>query len=93
MNEKALTNTTDEMYDNIVIAGMFTVMLSFILIHYMQSLVRTRVEVSEVEYPAVAGNAGLVWIQVTPAGEPSQVRIIAENSTGAFEEVLLGLTT
>jgi hypothetical protein len=41
----------------------------------------------------VAGNTGLVWIQMTPAGEPNQVRIISENSTGAFEEVLLGLTT
>jgi len=44
-------------------------------------------------YPAVAGNAGLVWIQMTPMGQPNQVKIISGNSTGAFEEVLLGLTT
>jgi len=34
-----------------------------------------------------------VWIQMTPLGQPNQVKIVAENSTGAFEEVLLGLTT
>ena len=42
---------------------------------------------------ALAGNSGLVWIQMTPAGDPNQVKIISENSTGAFEEVLLGITT
>jgi len=42
---------------------------------------------------ALAGNSGLVWIQMTPAGNPNQVKIISENSTGAFKEVLLGLTT
>ena len=41
----------------------------------------------------VAGNAGYMWLQLTPAGQPSEVRVIAENRTGAFESVLLGLTT
>ena len=42
---------------------------------------------------AVAANAGFMWLQVTAAGRPSELRIIAENSTGAFESVLAGLTT
>ena len=41
----------------------------------------------------VAGNQGYMWLQLTPAGRPSEVRVIAENRTGAFESVLLGLTT
>ncbi len=97
MDEKALAKRTadmemDQTFENIIIGGIFSIMLVAVLFQSLQRL-RARVEVSSVGYPAVAGNAGLVWIQMTPASQPNQVRIISENSTGAFEEVLLGLTT
>jgi len=41
----------------------------------------------------IAGNAGMMWLQITPAGLPNELRMIAENSTGAFEAMLLGLST
>ncbi len=98
MNEKALVKTVNDLdwertYENILIAGIFSIMLVIVLAQYMQSLSGTQLSVTTYGYPAVADNAGLVWIQMTPAGEPNQVKIISENSTGAFEEVLLGLTT
>lgn len=43
--------------------------------------------------PATAANVGIVWIQITSAGSPNALRMVAENSTGAFEQMLLGLTT
>jgi hypothetical protein len=98
MDEKALAKAMDDLelertYENIIIGGMFSIMVVVVLAQYLQSLTGARLEVSAAGYPAVAGNAGLVWVQMTPLGQPNQVKIIAENSTGAFEEVLLGLTT
>jgi len=41
---------------------------------------------------AIAANVGLAWIEPQVNG-PSMVRVVIENSTGAFEIVLLGLST
>ena len=38
-------------------------------------------------------NVGAMWLQQTPTGEPQQLWIVSENSTGAFEQVLLGVST
>jgi len=80
-------------FQNVLIAGMFSIMVVITLAQYVQSLTRTQLPATSLGYPATASNTGLVWIQMTPLGQPNQVKIIAENSTGAFEEVLLGLTT
>lgn len=98
MDEQALSKAIKDLdeertYENIIISGMFAIMVVMVMIQVMQSQVGSQMNVSAYSYPAVAQNAGLVWIQMTPVGEPNQVRIISENSTGAFEEVLLGLTT
>lgn len=52
-----------------------------------------RVQSYTIGPPATAANVGIVWIQITPAGSPNELRMVAENSTGAFEQMLLGLTT
>jgi len=52
-----------------------------------------RVQSYTIGPPATAANVGIVWIQLTPAGSPNELRMVAENSTGAFEQMLLGLTT
>ncbi len=83
----------DNAYENIIIGGVFSIMVVLILAQYLQGMTGARLEVTGTGYPALAANTGLVWIQMTPAGQPKQVKIISENSTGAFEEVLLGLTT
>ncbi|MDD4987191.1 MAG: hypothetical protein PHQ43_15750 [Dehalococcoidales bacterium] len=97
-NAKELAKALEELetesdYGNVLMCGMLSLILFIVLAQYMQSLAETQLQVAAYSYPAVAGNAGLVWIKITPAGEPNQVKIISENSTGAFEEVLLGLTT
>jgi len=42
---------------------------------------------------AVAGNVGAMWIQMTPENLPNELRMITENSTGSFEDVLISLST
>ena len=98
MNERAVAMSMDDSelertYEHILMGGVFSIMVVIAVVRALQSLARTRLEISAAGYPAVAGNAGLVWLQMMPLGQPNQVKIIAENSTGAFEEVLLGLTT
>jgi hypothetical protein len=98
VDERALARVVDDLelertFENVLIGGMFSIMVVIILAQYMQSQAGARLESTATGYPALAGNSGLVWIQMTPAGDPNQVKIISENSTGAFEEVLLGLTT
>jgi hypothetical protein len=41
----------------------------------------------------VAANEGFLYLINSGLGQPSQLRMIAENSAGAFEEVLVSLTT
>jgi len=98
VDERALAKVVDDLemdrtYETVLMGGMFSIMVVIVLAQYMQSQAGAQLEASAYGYPAVAGNTGLVWIQMTPAGDPNQVKIISENSTGAFEEVLLGLTT
>ena len=98
MDERALAKAMDDLelersYENVLMSGMFSIMVVVIMIQALQSMAGAQLEASAYGYPALAGNAGMVWIQMTPAGDPNQVKIISENSTGAFEEVLLGLTT
>ena len=83
----------DSLFENILIGGIFSIMVVTVLSRTMRGLSGAQLDVSAYGYPAVAANVGLVWIQMTPMGQPNQVKIIVENSTGAFEEVLLGLTT
>lgn len=98
MDERALAKAMDDLElertcENVLMGGIFSIMVVIVLAQYLQSQAGAQLEVSAYGYPTVAGNAGLVWIQMTPLGQPNQVKIISENSTGAFEEVLLGLTT
>jgi hypothetical protein len=92
MDGKALATVADDLQPAMM-AGMFSLILVVLAIQALQSTTGAMLEATTTGYPAVAGNTGLVWIQMTPLGQANQVRIISENSTGAFEEVLLGVTT
>lgn len=98
MDERAVVKAMDDMemertFETVLIAGMFSVMVVIVLAQYMQGMAVSKIDITTSAYPPVAANTGLVWIQMTSLGQPNQVKIIAENSTGAFEDVLLGLTT
>jgi len=57
------------------------------------SSAESRIPVLTEAIEPVAGNAGRIWLQLTPAGQANELRMIAENSSGAFESMLLGLST
>ena len=44
-------------------------------------------------YEPTAGNVGRMWHQLNASGSPNELRMVAENSTGAYERMLVGLTT
>lgn len=52
-----------------------------------------RVPARTVPLEAIESNVGLMWIQLTPAGSPNELKAIIENSTGGYEGVLISLTT
>lgn len=79
--------------DGIVWGAMFGMVILMMPLLVQQLQAQTRVPALSEGIEPVAGNVGLMWIQITPVGYPNQLRMIAENSTGAFESMLLGLTT
>jgi len=74
------------------IMGMVVLMMMAALIQ-SEATALARVPISIVALPPTAANAGAIWLQTTPPGQPNELRMITENSTGAFEAVLLGLST
>ena len=50
-------------------------------------------EVAAAGYEPTAGSVGSMWHQINAAGQSNDLRMIAENSTGAFESMLIGVTT
>jgi len=55
--------------------------------------VSPRVPVRVESLEAISGNVGSMWYKITPLGQPNELRMIGENSTGAFEELLISLST
>jgi hypothetical protein len=51
------------------------------------------VPVSTQGYEPTAANVGRMWHQVNSSGSPNELRMVAENSTGAYERMLVGLTS
>ena len=88
----------DWMADNAVMVGIMALISAVVTISMLSRFtwsvpVLSASEVAAAGYEPVAGRVGLMWHQLNPAGRPNELRMIAENSTGAFERMLLGLTT
>jgi len=105
--EKALV-TREEMeedtWDSMVMVIISTVMIFMVLLPFIQQAtvmaqeatamaVSPRVPVRTESLETIAGNVGTMWYKITPLGQPNELRMIGENSTGAFEELLISLST
>jgi len=55
--------------------------------------VTPRVPVRTESLEAISGNVGSMWYKITPLGQSNELKMIGENSTGAFEELLISLST
>lgn len=93
----------EETWDR-VMAVMPTVMILMVLLLFVQQVtvmaqeatamaVSPRVPVLTQALEPIAANVGAMWYKITPLGQPNQLRMIGENSTGAFEEILISLST
>jgi len=87
----------DRMIDNVMMIGMMMILLVVIIsalgrMNWSVPVIGAA-EVAAAGYQPVAAGVGLLWHQLNPAGQPNDLRMIAENSTGAFESMLLGVTT
>lgn len=94
----------EETWDNTAMIGVFTVMVFMLILPFVQQAtvmaqeatamaVTPRVPVRTEALEATAGNVGAMWLQMTPLGYPNELRMITENSTGSFEDILISMST
>jgi len=85
----------DDLIDSVVMAGMMVAMLIFLMPMVFQQISASysRVQTLSASPGTVAGNIGTMWYEITPLGQANRLKMIGENSTGAFEEILLALST
>jgi len=85
----------DEAIDSVVIAAMLTMVIVVMLplISQQVSSIYSRVQTLSMSPQTIAQNVGSMWYEITPLGQPNRLKMIGENSTGAFEEILLALST
>ncbi len=95
----------DVKFEEETVMGMLpTVMIFMLLLLFIQQITVTvqeatamavspRVPVLTQALDPIAANVGAMWFQLTPVSRSNELRMIAENSTGAFEQMLLGLTS
>lgn len=105
--EKALVTREEleeETWGSMVMAVMPTVIIFLFLLLFIQQAalmaqeatalaVSPRVPVLTQALEPIAANVGAMWFQLTPTTRSNELRMIAENRTGAFESILLGLST
>ncbi len=85
----------DEAIDSVIMAAMLTMVIVIMLplISQQVSSVYSRVQTLSTSPGTVAANLGSMWYEITPLGQPNRLKMIGENSTGAFEEILVSLST
>jgi len=85
----------EAIYNNMVMAAMLTMLI--VMMPFIQQAVTMaaspKVPVMTEGIEPIAANVGAIWYQMTALGRPNELRMIGENSTGAFEALLLGLST
>ena len=102
--ERGLVTREEEPWDSTAIVGMLTAMTFMLLLPFILQTtviaqqatamaVSPRVPVLTQALEPIAANVGAMWYKITPLGRPNQLRMIGENSTGAFEEILISLST
>jgi len=85
----------EDFIDSVIMAGMMVVMIMLLMPMVTQQISASysRVQTLGLSPETIARNIGLMWYEVTPLGQPNRLKMIGENSTGAFEEILLALST
>jgi prolyl-tRNA editing enzyme YbaK/EbsC (Cys-tRNA(Pro) deacylase) len=95
MSDELAKGFEKDFMDSVVMAGMMVAMIMLIMpiITQQISASYSRVQTLAMSPETIAQNAGLVYYKLTPLGQPNRLQMIGENSTGAFEEILVSLST
>ena len=95
---KHKTKDLDEVED--MIQPMLTLMLVMIILSLLPFIVSSvynsmnpAVPSSGEDYPTAAQYVGMFYYKITPEVQPNELRMIGENSTGAFEHILVSKST
>jgi len=85
----------EDFMDSIIMAGIMVAMIMLIMSMVTQQISASysRVQVLGASPGTIAQNVGTMWYEITPLGQPNRLKMIGENSTGAFEEILVSLST
>ena len=85
----------EDFIDSVVVAGMMVMMIMLMMPMITQQISASysRVQTLTMSPQTIAQNVGTMWYEITPLGQPNRLKMIGENSTGAFEEILLALST
>jgi len=85
----------EDFTDSLIMAGMMVVMLMLIMPMVTQQISASysRVQTLAMSPETTAQNVGFMWYRITPLEQPNELRMVGENSTGAFEEILVSLST
>jgi hypothetical protein len=88
-------DSEEDLMDSIIIPAMMMVMIMLIMPMITQQILATYSRVQTLAMPpeTTAQNVGTMWYEVTPLGQPNRLQMIGENSTGAFETILISLST
>jgi len=89
------SNSGKDFADAVLMAGVMMMMLMLMMpvITHQISAGYSRVQTLAVSPETIAQNVGLMWYEMTALGHPNRLKMVGENSSGAFEEILLALST
>jgi len=84
-----------DMVDSVVTAGMLMMVIVMVMPIITQQISASfsKTQVLTTSPGTTAENVGAMWYEITPLGQSNQLKMIGENSTGAFEEILISLST
>ena len=95
-NELAIYETgIEEEYEDSLDLLILNLAMAIVVMMIGQQMATTfsRTQILTSSPGATAQNVGTMWYEVTPLGQPNKLKMIGENSTGAFEEILISLST
>ena len=90
-DELVLFGDEDEIVESVLTSFLLAVVM--LMVSQQMQLNVSRVQIATESPGAYAQNVGFMWYEVTPLGQPNRLKMIGENSTGAFEEILVALST
>lgn len=82
----------EDLIQSMLMLFLFLSMLPYIINATYKS-VNPTVPLSSNDYPTTAQHVGMFYYKITPEVQPNELRMVGENSTGAFEHILVSKST